>query len=80
MQERGMESDPRYAQLMQLARQFHMMPGGAQMPGQNMMMGGGQQMQNDPFGQNMMAMQRPMAPRMDPNQVQFLYRNSFKYL
>ena len=71
MQERGMESDPRYAQLVQLARQFHMMQGG-QMPPQGMMMGSGQQMQQDPYGQGMMGMQRGnMGQRMDPNQVNF---------
>eukprot|EP00795_Rhopilema_esculentum_P004788 gene4788-21097_t len=71
MQERGMEADPRYAQLMQLARQFHMMQGGGgQMPPQSLMMGGGQQMQQDPYGQGMMGMQRGnMGPRMDPNQM-----------
>ena len=74
MQERGMEADPRYAQLMQLARQFHIMQGGGgQMPPQSMMMGGGQQMQQDPYGQGMMGMQRGnMGPRMDPNQVRLL--------
>jgi len=70
MQERGMESDPRYGQLMQIARQFHMMQGGGQMPPQGMMMGAGQQMQQDPYGQGMMGMQRAnMTPRMDPNQM-----------
>ena len=69
MQERGMESDPRYAQLVQLARQFHAMPGG-QMPPQNIMIGGGQQMPQDPYGQSMMGMQRPpMGSRIDPSQV-----------
>ena len=72
MQERGMESDPRYGQLMQIARQYHMMQGGGQMPPQGMMMGGGQQMQQDPYGQGMMGMQRAnMGPRMDPSQVIF---------
>ncbi len=69
MQERGMESDPRYAQLVQLARQFHMIPGGGQMQQHNMMMGGAQQMPSDPYGQGMMGMQRPMGPRMDASQV-----------
>eukprot|EP00794_Sanderia_malayensis_P007886 gene7886-8739_t len=70
MQERGMESDPRYAQLVQLARQFHMMSGsgGQQMPVQNMMMGNTQQMSSDPYAQSMMGMQRSMGARMDPGQ------------
>lgn len=69
-----MESDPRYGQLMQIARQYHMMQGGGQMPPQGMMMGGGQQMQQDPYGQGMMGMQRAnMGPRMDPSQVIFVF-------